>query len=68
MADDGMFIAKQDFFITGQTKNNPARAVLKKIIEAAMHMAANKTDLKMQRWKQGINTVVGEMMRDASIV
>ncbi|MFT3945595.1 MAG: conjugal transfer protein MobB [Agriterribacter sp.] len=39
-------------------KTDPARAVLKNTIEAAMHTATNETDFKKQLMEQGINTVV----------
>ncbi|MCL6216926.1 conjugal transfer protein MobB [Zunongwangia pacifica] len=41
-----------------QMKANPARAVLKNTIEAAMHIATDETDFKKQLMEQGINTVV----------
>ncbi len=39
-------------------KADPARAVLKNTIEAAMHTASNEADFKKQLMEQGINTVV----------
>lgn len=39
-------------------KTNPARAILKNTIEAAMHTATGETDFKKQLIEQGINTVV----------
>jgi hypothetical protein len=39
-------------------KTNPARAILKNTIQAAMHTATNETDFKKQLIEQGINTVV----------
>ncbi|MBL7734429.1 MAG: relaxase/mobilization nuclease domain-containing protein [Chitinophagaceae bacterium] len=39
-------------------KTNPARAILKNTIEAAMHTAMGETDFKKQLMEQGINTVV----------
>lgn len=39
-------------------KTDPARAILKNTIEAAMHLTNNETDFKKQLVEQGINTVV----------
>ncbi|MBZ4190788.1 MULTISPECIES: conjugal transfer protein MobB [Bacteroidota] len=39
-------------------KTDPARAILKNTIEAAMHTATNEADFKKQLIEQGINTVV----------
>ncbi len=39
-------------------KTEPARAILKNTIEAAMHTATNEADFKKQLIEQGINTVV----------
>lgn len=39
-------------------KTNPARAILKNTIEAAMHTTTNEADFKKQLLEQGINTVV----------
>lgn len=41
-----------------QMKADPARAILKNTIEAAMHTATNEADFKKQLIEQGINTVV----------
>lgn len=41
-----------------QMKTNPARAILKNTIEAAMHTASNEADFKKQLMEKGINTVV----------
>ncbi len=39
-------------------KTNPAKAVLKNTIEAAMHISNNEMDFKKQLLEQGLNTVV----------
>jgi len=41
-----------------QMKTNPARAILKNTIEAAMHTVTNETDFKQQLIEQGINTII----------
>ncbi|WP_312331289.1 conjugal transfer protein MobB [Sphingobacterium sp.] len=49
----------QNHFVDAKDKmkTNPARAILKNTIEAAMHTTTNETDFKMQLLEQGINTV-----------
>ena len=39
-------------------KSNPARSVLKKTVELAIHTTSNETEFKKQLVEQGINTVV----------
>lgn len=41
-----------------QMKGDPARAVLKNTVEAAMHIAPNETEFKKELLEQGINTVI----------
>lgn len=50
----------QNHFVEAKDKMkiNPARAILKNTIEAAMHTTTNETDFKKQLLEQGINTVV----------
>lgn len=52
--------ALQEQFLAAKEKmkTDPARAILKNTIEAAMHTAAGETDFKKQLVEQGINTVV----------
>lgn len=52
--------ALQEHFLNAKEimKTDPARAVLKNTIEAAMHTSTNETDFKRQLIEQGINTVV----------
>lgn len=52
--------ALQEHFVKAKDKmkTDPAKAIIKNTIEAAMHTAANETDFKTQLVEQGINTVV----------